>query len=227
MWLLKQDLRFVFGNPWISDIREKDWFHPFCFRTREFRFLDQFYVINVFGIWVLNIVSCIPQAHVYKWWKPSGKMYDVLCQNLRFALVVFWGMFGWVSIYFTRLFYSISLFWKMEISLVNVALLFLFLTRCISLLETNWNEKESPSYPKRDLIFNLVFTLSVPFLESIGFDFGPYFRFLNCTPFLSRLWRNYMRGIRWILGMMRSLYTFIDLSEPQIISCKSSIYYMM
>ena len=51
--------------------KEKDWFHPcgywnrisistlFCFWTGEFRFLDQFNVISVFGIWVLNIVSCI------------------------------------------------------------------------------------------------------------------------------------------------------------------------
>ena len=149
--------------------KEKDWFHPcgywnrisistlFCFRTGEFRFLDQFNVISVFGIWVLNIVSCIPQAHVYKWWKPSGKMYDGLCRNLQFAPVVFWGMFGWVSIYFTRLFYSISLFWKMEISLVNVALLFLFLTRCISLLENQLKWKRIPILPKKRFDFQSCF----------------------------------------------------------------------
>ena len=93
--------------------KEKDWFHPcgywnrisistlFCFRTGEFRFLDKF---NAISVWYLSLEYCFlyfPQARVYKWWKPSGKLYDELCRNLRFAPVVFWGMFGWVSIYFT------------------------------------------------------------------------------------------------------------------------------
>ncbi|KAH7437399.1 hypothetical protein KP509_05G069500 [Ceratopteris richardii] len=34
------------------------------------------------------------QTRVYKWWKPKGKLYNHMSRALRFAPLVFWGMFG-------------------------------------------------------------------------------------------------------------------------------------
>ncbi|MCO5583861.1 hypothetical protein L7F22_037776 [Adiantum nelumboides] len=34
------------------------------------------------------------QTHAYKWWKPKGMVYNQVCRALRFAPLVFWGMFG-------------------------------------------------------------------------------------------------------------------------------------
>lgn len=34
------------------------------------------------------------QTNVYSWWKPNGKVYDQLSRALRFAPLIFWGMFG-------------------------------------------------------------------------------------------------------------------------------------
>ncbi|KAH7444031.1 hypothetical protein KP509_02G061300 [Ceratopteris richardii] len=34
------------------------------------------------------------QGRVYNWWKPKGVVYDQLSRALRFAPLIFWGMFG-------------------------------------------------------------------------------------------------------------------------------------
>lgn len=34
------------------------------------------------------------QTRTYKWWKPKGMLYNYVCRALRFAPLVFWGMFG-------------------------------------------------------------------------------------------------------------------------------------
>lgn len=34
------------------------------------------------------------QTDIYKWWKPQGMVYNQLCRVLRFAPLLFWGMFG-------------------------------------------------------------------------------------------------------------------------------------
>ena len=54
----------------------------------------------------------------------------------------------------------------MEISLVNVALLFLFLTQCISLLENQLKWKRIPILPKKRFDFQILFVhCPFPFLS--------------------------------------------------------------
>lgn len=39
-------------------------------------------------------VYCFGQSHVYKWWKPGGKLYLQFCRALRFTPIIFWGILG-------------------------------------------------------------------------------------------------------------------------------------
>ncbi|CAN6486310.1 unnamed protein product [Victoria cruziana] len=39
------------------------------------------------------------QTDVYRWWKPEGKLYVRIARAIRFAPLLFWGPFGYLTVY--------------------------------------------------------------------------------------------------------------------------------